>query len=89
MTFPAGPGAGVNAAGPFFGNAAATTIDLTLDNIGKLPGPQTGRTILSTQELLNNTNEVVTQQGLPAIANVASINISGVPQGSIAVFRWT
>jgi hypothetical protein len=88
VTFPAGPGAGINAAGPFFGNAAATTIDLTLDNVGKGPLPPTGRTVTSTQELLNNTNEVVTQQGFPAIANVASINISGVPQGSIAVFRF-
>jgi hypothetical protein len=45
--------------------------------------------IESTTEMLNSTLLNVPQQGLPAISNVASIQIAGVAQGSLAVNRWS
>ena len=78
MTFPAGNGVGYNAWGPYFVNAQASTIDLTLDNIGKGPLPPTGRTIQPVTELLNGTGPNVPAQGLPAVTNSASALLQGL-----------
>lgn len=56
---------------------------------GTVPAYNLAHVSSSTMEELNSIGENVSQQGLPAISNVASIQIAGIPQGQLAVFRWS
>ena len=94
MTFPlpGQPGVALNNYGPYainwtnYGSPSTTNVEPTPT---APPSFNSTNGVTSTQKMLSGRGPNIPQQGLPAISNVASIQIAGVAQGSIAVNRWT
>jgi hypothetical protein len=101
MTYPSGSGTMTNNYGPCFAPAATEGQAPPFPAPGAPPAaPGTAavqdpavynfnNTITSTQELLNGTNENVTQQGSPALTNVSAVNLAGNAIGTLSFVQFT